>query len=88
MTLSDEQEQFLSMLEQTLGVVSMALKETNTPREIYEEWLNNIFFLDRIKHIEQMCVDYVENQLFNQIRQGNTAAITFYLKTKGKERGY
>jgi len=88
MILSDEQEQFLNVLEQTLGVVSMALKETETPRETYDEWLNNIFFLDRLKHIEEMCVDYVETQLLNQIKQGNTNAITFYLKTKGKERGY
>lgn len=88
MTLNEEQEKFLKVLEQTLGVVSMALKITETPREDYEEWLNNIFFLDKLKQIEEMSVDYVENQLLNQIKEGNTAAITFYLKTKGKGRGY
>jgi len=88
MTLSQQQQEFLSVLEEQLGVVSIALKITDTTRDEYDEWLNNIFFLDRIKHIDNSCVDFVETQLLNQIRQGNTAAITFYLKTKGKDRGY
>ena len=88
MTLSQQQQEFLSVLEEQLGIVSIALKITDTTRDEYDEWLNNIFFLDRIKHIEESCVDYVETQLLNQIKQGNTAAITFYLKTKGKDRGY
>lgn len=88
MTLSQQQQEFLAVLEEQLGVVSIALKITDTTRDEYDEWLNNIFFLDRIKHIDNSCVDFVETQLLNQIRQGNTAAITFYLKTKGKDRGY
>ena len=88
MTISVEQQEFLSVLEEQLGIVSIALKITDTTRDEYDEWLNNIFFLDRIKHIDNSCVDFVETQLLNQIRQGNTAAITFYLKTTGKDRGY
>jgi hypothetical protein len=88
MTISVEQQEFLSVLEEQLGIVSIALKMTDITRDEYDEWLNNIFFLDRIKQIEESCVDYVETQLLNQIKQGNTAAITFYLKTKGKDRGY
>ena len=59
MTLSTEQQEFLSVLEEQLGVVSIALKMTDITRDEYDEWLNNIFFLDRIKQIEESCVDYV-----------------------------
>lgn len=33
-------------------------------------------------------LDLAEAQLFTKIKNGNIAAIIFYLKTQGKERGY
>jgi hypothetical protein len=86
--ISQQQEQFLDVLEQSLGIVSVALQKTGNSQEEYSKWCENIFFVNRIKKIDEVCADYVENQLLRQIREGNTQAITFYLKTKGKSRGY
>ena len=58
------------------------------PREEYEMWLKNIEFKKRIDNINDASLDFVENQLLKQIREGDLGAIQFYLKTKGKKRGY
>jgi len=88
MTISEEQEKFLQVLDSSLGVVGLALQKTGVDMDLYEEWLENIFFSKRVEQINQTSIDYVENQLMRLIQEGNISAITFYLKTKGKERGY
>ena len=35
-----------------------------------------------------IALDFGETQLHAQIREGNTSATIFFLKTKGKRRGY
>jgi hypothetical protein len=37
---------------------------------------------------KEYMLDYAEGKLFQKIRDGDTAAIFFYLKTQGKSRGY
>ena len=41
-----------------------------------------------ISHIENIALDFVESQLFKNIKEGKTSEMIFYLKTKGKKRGY
>ena len=43
------------------------------------------------KHLQQLredSLDYVEGKLFENIDEGNTSSIIFYLKCQGKSRGY
>jgi hypothetical protein len=86
--ITEEQEAFLQVLEQSLGIMSVAQQKTGLDSEVLKKWLKNIFFKKRVEKIDDICADYVENQLLKQIREGNTQAITFYLKTKAKGRGY
>lgn len=86
--LNEEQELFLQHLETNLGITSKALQNTNTDRETYTQWLENKEFKHRIETINDTSLDYVENQLLVQINKGDLSAIQFYLKTKGKKRGY
>ena len=86
--MTDQQELFLETLERSLGIVSVALQKTETSRDTYENWLNNKEFKDRIARVTETSIDYVENKLLQQINQGDLSAIQFYLKTKGKKRGY
>ena len=38
--------------------------------------------------LSESFVDEAESQLFKQIREGNTAAVIFFLKTRARHRGY
>lgn len=86
--MTDEQILFLEVLEKSLGIISLALQKTEISRDTYEGWLKNVEFKQRLDRIGETSVDYVENKLLQQINQGDLSAIQFYLKTKGKKRGY
>ena len=44
--------------------------------------------LELIEQVTEQNLDLAEVELLKQIKEGNIAAIIFYLKTKGKHRGY
>ena len=79
----------LKALEKSLGVVTTACKSVGVGRTTYYEWLNNDKkFADAVKDIENVALDFAESHLHKQIQNNNTSATIFYLKTKGKHRGY
>ncbi len=86
--LSEQQTNFLEILTKTLGVVSQACDKADITREVYDSWLTNLEFKKRVEQINDLSVDFVENQLLRKIKEGDLQAIQFYLKTKGKKRGY
>jgi|TARA_R100000084_G_C4618215_1_gene131738 hypothetical protein len=84
-----KKEAMLQALENSLGVVTVACKQTDTPRSTYYKWLKeDKEFADQVKEIENIALDFAESQLHSQIKDGSTSATIFYLKTKGKKRGY
>lgn len=86
--LTDIQELFLQELGENLGVVSKTLTKVKVTRGEYNQWLNNKEFKARVDEVSELSLDYVENKLLTQIQKGDMNAIQFYLKTKGKKRGY
>jgi len=84
-----KKETLLKALEQSLGVVTVACRKSDTPRSTYYKWLkeDEVFARD-VKDIENVALDFAESQLHKQISANSTAATIFYLKTKGKQRGY
>tara|TARA_R110000744_G_scaffold218456_1_gene337230 strand:+ start:3008 stop:3367 length:360 start_codon:yes stop_codon:yes gene_type:complete len=84
-----KKESILKALEQSLGVVTVACKKADVPRSTYYKWLNeDVDFAAGVKEIENVALDFAESQLHKQISENSTAATIFYLKTKGKRRGY
>lgn len=79
----------LEALEQSLGVVTTACKKVGISRNtFYKYYKSDSKFKKAVDDIENIALDFVESQLHKQISDGNTTATIFYLKTKGKNRGY
>tara|TARA_R100001530_G_C4304807_1_gene151433 strand:- start:132 stop:485 length:354 start_codon:yes stop_codon:yes gene_type:complete len=84
-----KKESMLKALEASLGVVTVACKSTGLPRATFYKWLKeDKKFANEVKDIENIALDFAESKLHNQIEKNNTSATIFYLKTKGKKRGY
>ena len=82
-------DKVLKSLEKHLGNVSEACKENNIGRCTFYEWKKtNKEFDKKVNEICEAQIDLVESQLIENIKIGKEASIIFYLKTKGKTRGY
>lgn len=76
-------------LEKSLGIVTMACEACGTSRDTFYRYCKeDKEFKQQVVGIEGMAIDFVESQLFARIKEGKEASTIFYLKTKGKNRGY
>lgn len=79
----------LEALEKSLCVVSTAANIAGINRSTHYDWLkNDPEYASQVKALENIVLDFAESQLHKQIKEGNTTATIFLLKTKGKSRGY
>ena len=79
----------LQALEKSLGVVTSACKAVGISRETHYRWLKeDDAYKQAVLDLENITLDFAESQLHQQILDGNTTATIFFLKTKGKKRGY
>jgi len=80
---------FYEILCVTLGNVSEAEKRTNICRSTHYDWLkhdpNYKLWID---DLNDNNLDFAESCLKKLMKEGNVTAIIFFLKTKGKIRGY
>lgn len=82
-------EAYLEALKGTLGVVTPAADKIGVPRSTIIRWRDKYpEFDEACKEIMEIAVDFVESRLYKQIKDGSEACTIFYLKTKGKHRGY
>lgn len=79
----------LTALEQSLGVVTTAAVKAGIHRSTHFRWLkDDEAYKEAVDELQTMALDFAESNLFQKIRSGDTTAIIFFLKTKGKSRGY
>lgn len=55
---------------------------------IYKMLKNIPAFKKAHEHQKEVWIDFAESKLQQKIKEGDTNAITFFLKTQGKRRGY
>ena len=71
------------------GIVTDACLAVGLDRGTFYNYYNSDpAFKAEIDGIEDIALDFVESSLHRQIEDGEVAATIFYLKTKGKKRGY
>jgi predicted DNA-binding transcriptional regulator AlpA len=79
----------IEALKQSLGIVTTACKNVGISRETYYKWMReDDEFRQQVDDIGDIALDFAESQLHKQMKDGSTSATIFYLKTKGRKRGY
>jgi hypothetical protein len=90
MTNSDiNKKAMVEALEKSLGIVTTACKSVGISRETHYRWTReDEAYKDAVESIADIALDFAESQLHKRMKDGSDASIIFYLKTKGKKRGY
>ena len=82
----------LAVLEthkKTYGNVSLTCEHHKISRDSFYKWKKRYpWFEEQVENNNEASVDYVESKLMQNIGKNKEASIFFYLKTKGKHRGY
>jgi hypothetical protein len=79
----------LDALEKSLGVVTSAAKAVGVGRTTHYLWMQeDKEYKAAVDELSDVAIDFAESQLHKQIKEGNSTATIFFLKTKGKKRGY
>jgi len=82
-------KELVEVLRKHLGIVSSACEALKISRTTYYKYYNeDEVFRNEVNDIGEHTLDFVESKLFDLITNGNVAATIFYMKTKGKRRGY
>ena len=87
--MQQNKKALIDALEKSLGVVTLACKQVGIDRTTFYRYVKeDEDFAAAVRDVDEVVLDFAESQLHKQIRENNTAATIFYLKTKGKRRGY
>lgn len=79
----------IEALEKSLGIVTTACKAVGISRQTHYEWCKtDPDYNAKVEGISDIALDFAESQLHKQIQNGEVSSTIFYLKTKGKKRGY
>ncbi len=84
-----QKKAMLEALEKSLGIVTTAARTVGINRSTHYDWLEkDEDYKKSVEDIAEMTIDFAESQLHKQIKDGVQSSTIFYLKTKGKKRGY
>ena len=89
-TNSDIQKKLMiNALEKSLGIVTTAVKTVGIARSTHYDWMDSDpDYKKSVEFIQDITLDFAESKLHKLIDKGDTSATIFFLKTKGKKRGY
>ena len=89
MNTEKKKEQMLEALRKNGGNVKLSIEAVGIARRTHYEWLDkDTAYKQAVEDIAEGCLDVAENVLQSAIESGDMTATIFYLKTKGKKRGY
>ena len=84
-----KKDKVLKFLEESRGIVSYACKNAGISRQTFYMWCReDKKFKQAVDDISEENIDIVESKLLNKIQDNDLTAIIFFLKTKGRKRGY
>ena len=88
-TTSMNKKRMLEALKVNLGIVTAACNACGVKRATHHAWMrSDIKYKTSVEEMDEVCLDFAEASLLRQIKNDVTSSTIFYLKTKGKKRGY
>jgi hypothetical protein len=85
----NNKKMLIAAMEKHLGIITAACKECGLSREtFYTYYKRDAEFKKQIDLINELTLDFVETQLLKKIKEGSERSILFYMKYRGKQRGY
>lgn len=85
----DKKAEFLRLLFNNMGNIARTCLALNVARSQVYVWMEkNKKFRQAVQDIQEALIDEAETHLLHLIKSGDVIANIFYLKTKGKARGY
>jgi hypothetical protein len=89
MDINKKKKEMINLLYETRGYISQCCKAVGIGRSTHYKWMNeDEEYKKSVEETQEACIDYVESKLLDQIEDNNPTSTIFYLKTKGKNRGY
>lgn len=84
-----KKDKLLTELSAAKGIVSIACLKAGVSRSTFYDWMDaDDEFRKAVDDIQEEQVDFVESKFLDLIDEGDAQSSIFYLKTKGKKRGY
>ena len=81
--------ELISVYEKKGCNVTATCKALGINRTTFYNWRKRSERLDAmLEEVEESIIDYAESKLVEHIQEGDTTCLIFFLKTKGKKRGY
>lgn len=82
-------DQIASVYAKKAGNVSATCAALGIDRNTFTAWRRKFPELNSLlTEVDESLIDFSENKLIECINERNLTAIIFYLKTKGRNRGY
>jgi len=82
-------KRMLKAMENNLCIVTRASNVAKIHRSTHYQWIvDDPEYKKQIDELSEIVHDMVENELFQQIKGGNTTSTIFYMKCKMRSRGY
>jgi len=79
----------LESLAKSFGIVTRASERAGIQRQTHYRWLkDDEDYKKAVEELDNLSLDFAETQLMKNIQEGKETSLIFYLKCKGKKRGY
>lgn len=82
-------DKLVEVFEKKGGNISATCDALGITRQTFYNYKKNVKGLeDRLDAVSESLIDFAESKLVEKVQDGDLTAIIFYLKTKGRSRGY
>lgn len=87
--IRQQKDTVIEAMTKNLCIVTASCKAAGIERSLFYVWYaQDLEFKKRIDDLENVVLDFAESKLLKSINDENVPAILFFLRTRGRSRGY